>query len=372
MANNQRNDFDPDQLERQLKGWGKFVGEQVESGVGQLGKVLEDTTRQVGKAWNQTKQKKKKKPVQRPTFRGKRLRMKTGRVVNRIFGFMWLILAVAFFAAMLSELFSNGQVGTTIIAVVFTALSSWACVVGLSKASLYQRGEKYLDCLKDKTSCSVRQLSVFASTTKVQTQKDLRVLAQRRIIENLIVSQDGQQIFSTMEEYEQYRQELENQKGKAAQPIKTEAPPVIEQPTQNKENAFIKELVQLNTLIEDEEVSGRVEEICKTSEMIFEKTSQMEVVPSGMKKFESYYLPTTVKLLRVYTQVDDQPVEGIHIETIRRDIPSILDTLLKAYHNLLDSLYADTALDVSSEIAVLKDMLSQEGLVEEDFSIKNQ
>ena len=118
-------------------------GEQVESGVGQLGKVLEDTTRQVGKAWNQTQQQIQKKPVQRPTFRGKRLRMKTGRVVNRIFGFMWLILAVAFFAAMLSELFSNGQVGTTIVAVVFTALSSWACVVGLSKASLYQNRYTY-------------------------------------------------------------------------------------------------------------------------------------------------------------------------------------------------------------------------------------
>ena len=78
----------------------------------------------------------------------------------------------------------------------------------------------------------------------------------------------------------------------------------------------------------------------------------------------------TVKLLRVYTEVDDQPVEGVNIDTIRSDIPGILDTLTGAYENLLDSLYADMALDVSTEITVLRDMLAQEGLVEDDLTLK--
>ena len=48
-------------------------------------------------------------------------------------------------------------------------------------------------------------------------------------------------------------------------------------------------------------------------------------------------------------------------------IEKTLDTLNIAFEKLLDSLFQDTAWDVSSDISVLEMMLAQEGLTKDDF-----
>ena len=78
-----------------------------------------------------------------------------------------------------------------------------------------------------------------------------------------------------------------------------------------------------------------------------------------------YYLPTTVKLLNAYEELDKQSLEGENIKTAKREIENTLDTINVAFENLLDSFYKETAWDVSADISVLKTMLAQEGLTEE-------
>ena len=46
----------------------------------------------------------------------------------------------------------------------------------------------------------------------------------------------------------------------------------------------------------------------------------------------------------------------------KKEIEESLDTINVAFEKLLDSLFQDTAWDVSSDISVLKTMLAQEGL----------
>lgn len=50
-----------------------------------------------------------------------------------------------------------------------------------------------------------------------------------------------------------------------------------------------------------------------------------------------YYLPTTVKLLKAYEELDKQPVEGENIKTAKQEIENTLDTINEAFENLLDS-----------------------------------
>ena len=47
-------------------------------------------------------------------------------------------------------------------------------------------------------------------------------------------------------------------------------------------------------------------------------------------------------------------------------------TSLDFWKNLLDSFYKDTAWDVSTDISVLKTMLAQEGLTEDDLKRKDK
>ena len=83
-----------------------------------------------------------------------------------------------------------------------------------------------------------------------------------------------------------------------------------------------------------------------------------------LHKFLHYYLPTTMKLLKAYEELDKQEVQGENITTAKQEIENTLDTINTAFENLLDSLFEDTAWDVATDISVLQTMLAQEGLTE--------
>ena len=94
----------------------------------------------------------------------------------------------------------------------------------------------------------------------------------------------------------------------------------------------------------------------------------LEAHPESLPKarrFAEYYIPTTLKLLHTYNDVQGQ--QGENAETIRRDIAGILHTLNQAYDTLYDTLLSDVAMDVSSEIAALQGMLANDGLTGREF-----
>ena len=51
-----------------------------------------------------------------------------------------------------------------------------------------------------------------------------------------------------------------------------------------------------------------------------------------------------------------------------REIEDTIDTLNVAFEKLLDSVFEDTAIDVSSDISVLNTVLAQEGLTEDELT----
>ena len=55
----------------------------------------------------------------------------------------------------------------------------------------------------------------------------------------------------------------------------------------------------------------------------------------------------------------------------KKEIEDTLDTLNDAFAKLLDSVFQDTAWDVSSDISVLHTLLAQEGLKDSDFKIQH-
>ena len=94
----------------------------------------------------------------------------------------------------------------------------------------------------------------------------------------------------------------------------------------------------------------------------------LEAHPESLPKarrFSEYYIPTTLKLLHTYNDVQGQT--GENAENIRRDIAGILHTLNQAYDTLYDTMLSDVAMDVSSEIAALQGMLANDGLTGGNF-----
>ena len=128
---------------------------------------------------------------------------------------------------------------------------------------------------------------------------------------------------------------------------------------------FAKVLAQEQQLMQDAQGVEELAHMQKTTEAICD---WLEAHPESLPKarrFAEYYIPTTLKLLHTYNDVQGQ--KGDNAESIRRDIAGILHTLNQAFDNLYDNLLSDVALDVSSEIAALQGMLANDGLTGRDF-----
>ena len=98
---------------------------------------------------------------------------------------------------------------------------------------------------------------------------------------------------------------------------------------------------------------------------IFDRVEQNPASVGDIRKMMEYYLPTTIKLLQAYQDLNAQPVQGENIISSKKEIEKTLDTLNRAFEKLLDDLFQETAWDVSTDISVLHTMLAQEGLTED-------
>ena len=103
---------------------------------------------------------------------------------------------------------------------------------------------------------------------------------------------------------------------------------------------------------------------------IFERVRQHPELANELGRFMDYYLPTTVKLLGAYEEMDAQPVQGPNIANSKKEIEDTLDIINQAFENLLDSFFEDVAWDISTDISVFKTMLAQEGLTKGAFDKK--
>ena len=136
-------------------------------------------------------------------------------------------------------------------------------------------------------------------------------------------------------------------------------------PERDQYMKILDELRRVNDAIPDEEMSDKISRLEAVSAKIFEQAkSDPDKLPQ-MRKFMDYYLPTSLKLLNTYAELDNQGVEGENISESKRRIEQTMDTLVKAFENQLDRLFASDALDVSTDIDVMQNMLRADGLTDD-------
>lgn len=130
---------------------------------------------------------------------------------------------------------------------------------------------------------------------------------------------------------------------------------------------YMRQIRETNDAIPAEDVSEKLDRLELVIDRIFYHVEKHPDQLPEIRKFMDYYLPTTLKLLKAYQEFDSQPVQGENIKTAKQEIRNTLDTINIAFENLLDSLFEDAAMDVSTDISVLQTMLKQEGLTGSEF-----
>lgn len=130
-------------------------------------------------------------------------------------------------------------------------------------------------------------------------------------------------------------------------------------------HGYLRQLREANDAIPDEALSADIDRMERASADIFSYIAKHPGKAPQIRKFMSYYLPTTLKLLNSYEHLSKQSVKGENITSTMFNIAGMMHTVADAFEKQLDSLFTDEAMDISADITVFETMLKQEGFVEE-------
>ena len=243
-----------------------------------------------------------------------------------------------------------------------TAGFGWmtACGAARMKAGR-QMGQfaDYADSVDYHKGLPVSMLADLTHRTKKKALKRLRSYIHKGWL-NAWLDDETETLYLTAEDY---RAAKEKAAAAAAQP-QPENEETGDAPL-NLDTArrFAAVLEKEQQLMQDAQAREELAAMHKTTTAICDWLEAHPESQPKTRRFAEYYIPTTLKLLHTYNDVQGQ--QGENAETIRRDIAGILHTLNQAYSNLYDNLLSDVAMDVSSEIAALQGMLANDGLTGE-------
>ena len=127
-------------------------------------------------------------------------------------------------------------------------------------------------------------------------------------------------------------------------------------------NLAIAEMKRLNESIKDEKISRQIDRLEEISGKIFDCVKASPEKLPQIRKFMNYYLPTTLKLLNAYDRMGSQGVSGENISGTMARVENMMGTIVTAFERQLDGLFGDQALDISTDITVLENMMAREGL----------
>lgn len=173
--------------------------------------------------------------------------------------------------------------------------------------------------------------------------------------------------------YQEAQKELERQREEAQRREREqeiiENDPILKQlrTTVEEGKEYIRRIRKVNDDIPGEEISQKLFRLEKVTSRIFEHIESNPDKLSDIRRFMNYYLPTTLKLVEAYHEFSVQPVQGENIRSAEREIEGMLDEINGAFEKLFDQLFADDAMDISTDISVMSAMLAQEGLLESEF-----
>ena len=249
----------------------------------------------------------------------------------------------------------------------------WMILSGANTLGMIRRFKIYRRTLGNKTYCTLEKLARSAGKSVRFVRKELqKMINQGLFLEGHLDKEQTQLITSdeTYRYYEQSRLQLEQRKTQEPAAPKKEEPKTDSQLQQvlHKGNAFIAEIRRCNDDIPGVEISEKISRMELIVQKIFDRAQKHPEIIPDLQKLMDYYLPMTVKLLNAYADMDAQPIQGENIQSAKREIEQSLDTLNQAYEKLFDSVFMETALDVSSDISVLHTMLAQEGLTEDELT----
>lgn len=262
-----------------------------------------------------------------------------------------------------------------IIGIFAVAFISFAVMtyVGVDMVRTVGRFRQYVSVLRDREFCDIKEIASATGRDVRKVLKDVKKMitkgwfCQGHLDEKescLMVSEHAWNQYTALMEDMKQRKAEEQAAQKKMQEEYDRLSPEVQKIVQAGDE-YVRKIKAANDAIPGEVISAKISRMELLVDRIFDRVERNPDSVNDMRRMMDYYLPTTMKLLEAYEELDAQPVQGENIISSKKEIEDTIDTLNIAFEKLLDSLFQDTAWDVSSDISVLHTMLAQEGLTED-------
>lgn len=379
----------------QLKNIGPAVQGAVQQGIGTAGEAMQKAAGHMQAQPGQDPQPyaPPRQPSSRPAWQGSAAHtgaqpapaaQKPRRVKKRsYFGMAALVVgmvgvllfaSLAFIVGLFSLVFSSLA---AVLALLLVPLAAAFIFLGfgISRRALAGRAGKYYDILAGKSTCTFEDLSGLTGKPVEKVRKDAKRMLEHEIYPDLWVDAQGTCLIRGEENWKLYlesekaRKERETEEAERKRRLDDPATAGLEAFRQEGAEAQRK-LRKVRDSLREAEIVAKLDKLEGTTKKIFDYVEKHPGKLPDTRKFMNYYLPTTLKLVEKYHQFEEMDVQMDNVVKARAEIERSFDTIDMAFNNLLESLYHEDTMDVTTDIEVLQAMLEQEGLMGKKFEIE--
>lgn len=253
--------------------------------------------------------------------------------------------------------------------------------IGLSLRGIYLRNrvirfKQYVKVLDDQNYVLIENLSEAVKKKNKYVVKDLIKMAELDMFKEAHIDEKQTYFMLSNEVYNNYLESQEALRLRAEEElIRQEKSNAEMNDPQKRELRFtidmgqnyIKQIRSINDALPEEEISNKLDRLENIVSQILEHIESNPKKLSEVNKFTNHYLPITLKLVTSYKELNEQPVQGENITNAKNEIEKSIDFINTAFEKLLDDLFEEMALDISTDISVLETLFTQEGLTKKDF-----
>lgn len=296
-----------------------------------------------------------------------------GSILSGILGI--LIISYSILISFKSEFLMSNLISLGIL-FSFLAASGAFTLRGINLRKRAKRFKEYVKLLRGNSYCSISELAEAVRKKNKFVVKDLRKMIELNMFPQGHIDDKQTYFMLNNEVYENYltsqeslkkrnEDELKKQeelKKDFNDPVKMELRNTIEMGRD-----YIKQIGDISSSIDKEEISKKLNRLQNIINQILKYVEQNPKKLQEVDRFAKHYLPMTLKLLNAYKELNEQPVQGDNIRNAKNEIEKTLDTINNAFEKLLDDLFEEIALDISTDISVLEILFTQEGLKKDDF-----
>lgn len=301
---------------------------------------------------------------------------RTAGILFTVFGWIGLIPSAIVLLTLLSVGLTESNTGTlltsTLILVPIIAAFLFMICKGNSLLARVRRFLRYRTFLKGSSFASIEYLAAFSGRQKDFVVKDLKKMIQNGMFEQAFLDDEETCIMLDRDTYQQYLNLQKRMDQKQEDSSNDDGDQSEQAAMIAVGREYISQIRAANDAIPGQEISEKLDKLESVTAKVFWYVEQHPEKLSDIQNFMSYYLPTTLKLVNAYREFWEKTEQSQEIQYAQSEILHILDTINLAFANLLNSLYEEDILDITTDISTLEKVLAQDGLTGTEFKMPQQ